>query len=42
MGSFFNFPTNNSFGGVGWGVWKKWMGICFFWFFFFFFGDMVM
>ncbi len=22
---FFNFPRNYSFGGVGWGVWKKWM-----------------
>jgi hypothetical protein len=27
---FFNFPRNYSFGGVGWDVWRKKMGIFFF------------
>jgi hypothetical protein len=36
-GVFKKFPRNYSFGGVGWGVWRKHMGF----FFFFFWGDMV-
>jgi hypothetical protein len=35
---FFNFPKNYSFGGVGWGVWKKQMAN---FFCLFFFCDMV-
>jgi hypothetical protein len=27
---FFNFSKNYSFGHVGWGVWRKWMGMFFF------------
>jgi len=34
---FLKFSRNYSFGGVGWGVWRKWMGM----FFYFFFCDMV-
>ncbi len=30
---FFNFPRNYSFSGVGRGVWRKWMGIFFFFIF---------
>jgi len=30
---FFNFPRNYFLGGVGWGVWRKWMGIFLFLFF---------
>jgi hypothetical protein len=30
---FFNFPKNYYFGGVRWGVWRKWMGIFFLVFF---------
>jgi hypothetical protein len=29
---FFNFPRNYSFGGVGWGVWRKQMGFFFGWY----------
>jgi len=36
---FKKFPRNYSFGGVGWGVWKKLM--CTFFFSLFFFCDMV-
>jgi hypothetical protein len=32
---FFNFMRNYSFGGVGWGVWRKWVGIILFRLYFF-------
>jgi hypothetical protein len=35
--NFFNFPRNYSFGGVGWGVWRKRMGM----FFFLWYGDLM-
>ncbi len=35
----FNFPRNLFFGGLGWGVWRKKVGI--FFFVFFLFCDMV-
>ncbi len=37
---FFNFQRNYSFGGVGWGVWRKHVGM-FFFFGLFFFCDIV-
>jgi hypothetical protein len=40
-GGNFNFSRNYSFGGVGWGVWRKQMGFFSFFFCLFFFCGMM-